>query len=204
MENIKNRQSHATVTVSEADRDTINRLSEELDLPLRRVVSLLIENYVSAHDPPDQTTKTIQQSRDQILKRIDSLIAIIRDQEKKSSQPASQIAPDLLTRITSLMEEEQLFRQKDLRMGDLASRLGTNSTYVSACLNNQLGVSFPSFVAKYRVEYAQRLMRDNPEKTLSLIAEESGFATEANFFRTFKQLTGVTPKEWRDNANNSW
>lgn len=117
--------------------------------------------------------------------------------EKKASQPASQIAPDLLTRITSLMEEEQLFRQKDLRMGDLASRLGTNSTYVSACLNNQLGVSFPSFVAKYRVEYAQRLMRDNPEKTLSLIAEESGFATEANFFRTFKQLTGVTPKEWR-------
>lgn len=25
----------------------------------------------------------------------------------------------------------------------------------------------------------------------------TGFATEANFFRTFKQLTGVTPKEWR-------
>lgn len=88
MENIKNRQSHATVTVSEADRDTINRLSEELDLPQRRVVSLLLENYVSAHDPPpDQTTKTIQQSRDQILKRIDSLIAIIRDQEKNLFRP---------------------------------------------------------------------------------------------------------------------
>ena len=87
MENIKNRQSHATVTVNEADRDTINRLSEELDLPQRRVVSLLIENYVSAHDPPDQATKTIQQSRDQILKRIDSLIAIIRDQEKNLFKP---------------------------------------------------------------------------------------------------------------------
>ena len=87
MENIKNRQSHATVTVNEADRDTINRLSEELDLPQRRVVSLLIENYVSAHDPPNQTTKTIQQSRDQILKRIDSLIAIIRDQEKNLFKP---------------------------------------------------------------------------------------------------------------------
>lgn len=87
MENIKNRQSHATVTVNEADRDTINRLSEELDLPQRWVVSLLIENYVRAHDPPDQTTKTIQQSRDQILKRIDSLIAIIRDQEKNLFKP---------------------------------------------------------------------------------------------------------------------
>lgn len=87
MENIKNRQSHATVTVSETDRDTINRLSEELDLPQRRVVSLLLENYSSAHDPPDKTIITIQQSRDQILKRIDSLIAIIRDQEKNLFKP---------------------------------------------------------------------------------------------------------------------
>ena len=87
MENIKNRQSHNTVSVDAEDRDTINRLAKELDLPQRRVVSLLIENYVSAHDPPDQTTNTIQQSRDQILKRIDSLIAIIRDQEKNLFRP---------------------------------------------------------------------------------------------------------------------
>ena len=95
------------------------------------------------------------------------------------------------------MEEEQLFRQKDFRIGDLASRLGTNSTYISACLNSQLGVSFPSFVAKYRVELAQKLMREAPEKALSIIAEESGFATEASFFRTFKQFTGETPTEWK-------
>ena len=87
MENIKNRQSHATVTVNEADRDTINRLSEELDLPQRRVVSLLLQAYHSAHDPPDKTVTAIQQTRDQILKRIDSLIAIIRDQEKNLFKP---------------------------------------------------------------------------------------------------------------------
>lgn len=78
---------HMTVSVSEEDRDAINRLSRELDLPQRRVVSLLINNYSSAHDPPDKTVTAVQQSRDQILKRIDSLIAIIRDQEKNLFRP---------------------------------------------------------------------------------------------------------------------
>ena len=76
-----------TVSVNETDRDTINRLSDELDLSQRRVVSLLIQTYYRAHDPPDKTVTTIQQSRDQILKRIDSLIAIIRDQEKNLFKP---------------------------------------------------------------------------------------------------------------------
>ena len=41
-------------------------------------------------------------------------------------------------------------------------------------------------------------MRREPNKHLSDIAEESGFANEATFFRTFKQLTGMTPSEWKD------
>lgn len=119
-----------------------------------------------------------------------------RETQAPEVQPAP--APDLLSRITALMESQQLFRRKDLRIGDVATELGTNSTYISACLNGQMGVSFPTFVARYRVAYAQELMRREPNKHLSDIAEESGFANEATFFRTFKQLTGMTPSEWKD------
>ena len=87
MKNNKNKQSHNTVSVNAEDRDTINRLANELDLPQRRIVSLLIQAYHSVHDPPDKTVTAIQQSRDQILKRIDSLVAILRDQEKNLFKP---------------------------------------------------------------------------------------------------------------------
>lgn len=118
-----------------------------------------------------------------------------RDSTEPEAQPAA--APDLLTRINVLMDEKQFFRRKDLRIGDVAAELGTNSTYISACLNSQLGVSFPTLVARYRVEYAQYLMRREPDKRLVDIADESGFTNETTFFRTFKQLTGKTPSEWR-------
>lgn len=121
---------------------------------------------------------------------------------RKRETPASEVqpapAPDLLSRITALMESRQLFRRKDLRIGDIAAELGTNSTYISACLNSQMGVSFPTFIARYRVAYAQDLMRRKPDKHLADIAEEAGFANEASFFRTFKQITGKTPSEWKE------
>lgn len=96
------------------------------------------------------------------------------------------------------MEKEQLFRRKDLRIGDVATGLGTNSTYISASLNSQLGVSFPNYLARYRVDYARDLMRRNPDMRLSDVAEESGFANESSFFRSFKRLTGLTPSEWKE------
>ena len=97
------------------------------------------------------------------------------------------------------MEEKKLFLRKDLRISDVATEIGTNSTYISASLNNQRGLSFPNYLAEYRVKYARELMLRHPEKRLTEVAEESGFANEGSFFRSFKKLTGLTPSEWKEN-----
>ena len=88
------RSFQTTVGVSEEDKRAINELAQKLDLPQRRVVSLLLETYrkgqqrSSAHDPSDEILlSSIQRTRDNILKRIDDLIAIIRNQEKNLLKP---------------------------------------------------------------------------------------------------------------------
>jgi len=113
------------------------------------------------------------------------------------SAPDSEEKTDLMTRITILMEEEELFRRKDLRVADIARELGTNTTYISACINGQCGVSFTEFVTGYRVRYAQKLMTERPQTLLSHIGEEAGFASEKSFYRSFKAVTGLTPSEWK-------
>jgi AraC-like DNA-binding protein len=104
---------------------------------------------------------------------------------------------DLLSRIVTLMEGQELWRQKGLKVSDLATRLGTNATYISACINGQTGKSFPEFIGDYRVRHAQRLLLEHPDMLLADIAEESGFSNEQSFFRTFKARTGLTPQEWK-------
>ena len=103
---------------------------------------------------------------------------------------------ELIDKISALMEEEQLFRQQNLKILDVAQRLGTNVTYISSCINNIHGGTFNDFVNRYRVRYVQQWLLNNPDRKVSDVVEESGFASEASFFRNFKTLTGQTPGEW--------
>ena len=121
------------------------------------------------------------------------------DVEEPSEAPGSR--GDLMSKITALMEEKELFRRSDLKLADLALELGTNVTYISACINGQAGVSFNDFVTGYRVRYAQELMKMHPDKKVSQIAEEAGFSGERSFFRNFKKVTGVTPRQWVESVS---
>ena len=104
--------------------------------------------------------------------------------------------PSLMTRITALMEERQLFLQPGLSLRDVAQALGTNVRYISDCINSSTGASFSDYVNGYRVRHAQALMKDRPGMPLSAVATESGFSSESTFFRNFKALTGKTPLQW--------
>lgn len=111
--------------------------------------------------------------------------------------PAKLERNDLQTRITDLVEEKQLFLIKDLKISDIARELGTNATYISACINGQMGISFPEFISRYRVEYALKLMQEHPEMSSVEVWEASGFNNEKTFFRRFRLQTGMTPAEWK-------
>ncbi len=115
----------------------------------------------------------------------------------KGEEVSLQEKTDLGEKLKALMEEKQLFRNKDLRIADVAAALGTNTTYLSACLNGELNTTFPAFVIGYRVRYAQELMSKAPTMRLSQVAEQSGFTNEKTFLRTFKTACGVTPSEWK-------
>ena len=102
----------------------------------------------------------------------------------------------MMKRICQLMEEERLFQNKDLKVIDVAAALGVQRRVVSACIKVQRNCSFSQFVNGYRVEYAQKMLHQKPDAKILRVAEESGFANERTFFRTFKTFTGLAPKEW--------
>ena len=102
-----------------------------------------------------------------------------------------------MQRIRQLMEQQQLYLNSELKISDVAVLLNTNSRYVSNCINAEEGVTFSQFVNNYRVAYAKQLLSQQPDKKMSGIYAEAGFSGESSFFRIFKSVTGLTPKEWR-------
>lgn len=113
-----------------------------------------------------------------------------------NAAPVDNKTMELIERVCQLMENERLYLRNDLKLQDVAVRLGTNSTYISECINNGRGQSFSQFVNAYRVRHAQKLLSLQPDKKTAQVANESGFSTEASFFRNFKVVTGMTPREW--------
>jgi len=111
--------------------------------------------------------------------------------------------PILKDKLKVLMEEKQRFRDKKLRLADVAAELGTNTTYLSSTFSTEMHTTYPAFVTSYRISYAQDLMLNNPSMNLSRVAEESGFSNERNFLRTFKATCGVTPSEWKQQHQSS-
>jgi AraC-like DNA-binding protein len=100
--------------------------------------------------------------------------------------------------IERLMAEERLYLEPELTLSDLARRLHTNASVLSAAVNRAFGKNFNDFVNEYRVEAVKRLLADPSAKHLSLlgIGLECGFNSKSTFNRAFRKVTGVAPSEW--------
>ena len=103
----------------------------------------------------------------------------------------------LIQRICNLLEQERLYLNCELKVADIADKLGTNKRYISDCINTQKGITFVQLVNNYRIEYAKQLLKSSPDIKITEVYIKSGFANETSFFRVFKALTGLTPNQYK-------
>ena len=104
---------------------------------------------------------------------------------------------ELFAKICDAMESSRLYLNPDLRMEDLISVCGSNRSYISGCINQVTGLSFPEFVNSYRVHYAQMLLSEaGSGMSLGDIAAQCGYGSHSAFARNFKKMTGKAPSEW--------
>ena len=121
------------------------------------------------------------------------------DTNQRQNNEATPVMPDseLINRISRLMEEQKLYLNSELKLGDVATALNTNRNAISSIINTQCDCSFTQFVNTYRINYAKELIRRQPDIKISEVWTASGFTTESSFFRTFKSIVGMPPSEWK-------
>ena len=118
------------------------------------------------------------------------------------TQPESDDEPDnidLFNDIDAAIHQEQLYKNVNLQRQDICNRFSISRHVLNDILSKKnKGLSFPQYVNNIRLEEALRLLRDEPAKTVSAIANEVGF-TPANLREQFKRKYGMTPLEFRQN-----
>lgn len=108
--------------------------------------------------------------------------------------------PDLEIPLKVLMEEEHIYSQCSIGVDEVAKRLGTNRSYLSAFINQRYGKTFSEYINDYRIDAAITLLRADKDMSLTEIAERCGYRSEATFYRNFKDKTGMTPGQLRNQS----
>ena len=105
-----------------------------------------------------------------------------------------------MLQLQRLFEDEYIYKNPDLKISDIASRLNTNRTYVSIFINREYGCSFSMFVNKYRIEEAKKALLNVDCKNLCLehISTMVGFGSLHSLIRVFKEIENITPGRYRE------
>ncbi|HZI53207.1 MAG TPA: helix-turn-helix domain-containing protein [Chitinophagaceae bacterium] len=115
-----------------------------------------------------------------------------------SSFPISMI-DEIVLLLRKSMEEEKMYLNPNLNLTILSLHTGIAQKTISWVLNQHLQKSFNEFVNYYRVEAIKTKLQKETSNNLTIagVAMECGFNSQATFQRTFKDLTGVSPSEFR-------
>ena len=120
--------------------------------------------------------------------------------EKKYSKSSldEETKERLLEKILHQFEVEKYHTSASPTLPDLAKKLHATTNNVSQVINERLQLSFPDLLAKYRIEEAQRMMRDPANNdTVEGIAYSVGYHSKSTFHSAFKRFTGQTPAEYK-------
>ena len=117
----------------------------------------------------------------------------------RNSGLAKHHAEHLLAKLQTLMQQEQLYLNSELKMKTVADKMGISSHHLSQILNEQAGQNYADFVNSYRIQAARQRL-SNPKtanEKIIAIAYDVGFNTKASFNAHFKKQTGMSPSAYK-------
>lgn len=112
----------------------------------------------------------------------------------------------LYSELRVIVEKQKLYLNPELNLQMVIKLLGTNKKYLYEAISSNTDNNFRNFINRYRIDQAKRLIeeniRDKTNSNLSELFNFCGFNNSTSFFRTFKGLTGLTPKEYANEVEN--
>ena len=122
----------------------------------------------------------------------------------KDSQPLdSQLTEQELNRIQRSLDKwvkEKRFREYDKTREEIAKELKTSKEMLHLFFVTRMSVDFKTWRTRLRIEEAKVLLLENPDMSINIVAELSGFSDRSNFHRQFTKIVGCSPKQWRESA----
>ncbi|MEM9906254.1 MAG: AraC family transcriptional regulator [Cyanobacteria bacterium P01_D01_bin.44] len=99
--------------------------------------------------------------------------------------------------LQTVIDYIQAHLSQDLSLGKLAEVAALSESYFIRQFKKSVGVSPHQYVLQCRVKQAQQLLKQ-PQLSIATVSVQAGFKDQNHLTRTFRRLTGTTPKAYRN------
>ena len=86
--------------------------------------------------------------------------------------------------------------QRDISIEEVAAECGLNRSYFGKVFRDAVGESPQAYLLHYRMARAAQLLKET-RSTIGEIAAQVGYANQLHFSRAFKNVHGISPREYR-------
>lgn len=152
----------------------------------KEFIALGAENYIVKSIDKEELLETIKRS----LKKIDA------NQNSRNDSPLEKLAPAYSPHVQEAIELIHQNFSEDLNLKDIAEQLHLSAVYLGQKFKKEVGKNFAQYLNEYRIEKAQILLMST-SLPVNEIAIEIGYGNTGYFYKNFKRLCGISPKEYR-------
>lgn len=129
---------------------------------------------------------------------VDSLFLFLEDRCRRNLEDAIEMLDRKRMRpISQAKQYIQMHYAKPLSLERVSMEVGFSPSYFSTVFKKETGTTFLEYLMSVRIEEAKKLLRES-HINIELIAGLVGSNDSKRFSKTFRKLTGITPKEYRN------
>lgn len=116
-------------------------------------------------------------------------VLLVEQEEKRyaNKKILDEYALPLAEKLEKIITEQELYKNPDLKLSDLAKKINVSTHQLSQLLNDNLGKNFTAYINEYRIQEACQLIAKDQGIKLEVIGYEVGFNSKSTFYAAFKK-----------------
>ena len=104
----------------------------------------------------------------------------------------------LFVYLSKTIKDEEMFRRPELNRKAVKERFSLSAARIGNAFVRGGGMGLPEFVRNCRLDYACRLMVEQPNMSFTEVSIQSGYQRTTTFYHDFKARFGMPPAEYRE------
>lgn len=124
---------------------------------------------------------------------LEKLREIIRYQEEEAHYS------DTVKKAIQIINERY---QQDISRDSIADEIGVHKSHLSKIFKQETGQSMNTYLNETRIRRAIALMETKQMRTADIVYSV-GYNSAQNYYHAFRQVTGMTPKEYREQKESN-